>query len=384
MGESRPRRANLAVRVPGADPTRDALVVHGHLDVVPVDAAEWQVDPFAGLVRDAMIWGRGAVDMKDMVAMMIACARDMASSGWQPSRDVIFAFFADEEANGTWGAQWCVAEHPEWFAGASEAVGEVGGFSAMVAGRRAYLVQTAEKGLAWLRIVMQGTGGHGSAANPDNAVAHLSDAVARLAAYRWPREILPAVEALLRGVADLTGVPYSPDGETVDALVEALGPARRFVATSLGTACNPTGLSAGYKVNVVPSSAEATVDLRYLPGQLEESLDVVKQIVGPRGSIHPMQTAIGTEAPADAPIVDAMAAALGRADPDGVVLPYLLSAGTDAKHLAALGIRGYGFVPLRLPGDFDFTAMFHGVDERVPIDAVEFGARVLADFLAHC
>jgi acetylornithine deacetylase/succinyl-diaminopimelate desuccinylase-like protein len=382
--ESRPRRANVFVRIAGTDPDRGALVVHGHLDVVPADPDEWSVPPFSGAVQDGALWGRGAVDMKDMDAMMIACVRDMAVSEWRPSRDLVVAFFADEESSGTWGAEWCVRNRPDLFAGASEAVGEVGGFSTMVSGRRAYLVQTAEKGLMWLRLIMRGTAGHGSAANPDNAVAHLADAVTRLAAHRWPREVTPAVEGLLRGVADLVGRPYTGDRESVDALVEALGPVRRFVAPSLSTASNPTGLRAGYKANVVPSGAEATLDVRPLPGREDQAMAVVEEIVGSRGRVETIHRARGVEAPFDVPLVAAMAAALGRADPDGVVLPYLLSAGTDAKSLAELGIRGYGFVPLRLPADFDFTAMFHGVDERVPIESIEFGAGVLADFLATC
>ncbi|MDR1294373.1 MAG: M20/M25/M40 family metallo-hydrolase [Bifidobacteriaceae bacterium] len=380
--ESRPRRANVFLRIAGADPSRSALVVHGHLDVVPADPHEWTVDPFSGAIEDGMAWGRGAVDMKDMDAMMIACVRDMAVNGWCPARDLVVAFFADEESSGTWGSEWCVRNRPDLFAGATEAIGEVGGFSTTVAGRRAYLVQTAEKGLMWLRLIMRGTAGHGSAANSDNAVTHLADAVARLAAHRWPRDMMPAVDTLLRGVADLVGRPYSDDPATIDALVDALGPARRFVAPSLGTALNPTGLQAGCKANVVPSHAEATMDVRPLPGQEDHALAVVADVLGERGHVEILHRGIGVEAPFDVPLVDAMAAALGRADPDAVVLPYLLPAGTDAKSLAALGIRGYGFVPLRLPADFDFTAMFHGVDERVPVGAIEFGTRVLADFLA--
>jgi acetylornithine deacetylase/succinyl-diaminopimelate desuccinylase-like protein len=382
--ESRPRRGSVFLRIAGTDPGAPALVVHGHLDVVPAQEDEWSVPPFAGVVQGGAIWGRGAVDMKDMDAMMIACARDMAKSGWRPRRDLVLAFFADEESGGGLGAKWCVEHRPELFAGATEAVGEVGGFSTSIGGRRAYLIQTAEKGLMWLRLAMRGTAGHGSAANPDNAVSHLADAVARLAAYPWPVHVSPAVEGLLRGTAELVGIGYDEDPGTLDRLLDALGPVRRFVAPTLGTACNPTGLRAGYKANVVPSQAEATLDIRPLPGQHQAALGVVEGAMGERGSVDPIHIGIGVESPFDVPLVDAMAQALGRADPEGVVLPYMLAAGTDAKSLAELGIRGYGFVPLRLPSDFDFTAMFHGVDERVPVDAVEFGAIVLADFLATC
>jgi acetylornithine deacetylase/succinyl-diaminopimelate desuccinylase-like protein len=382
--ESRPGRANVFLRLAGTEPNRPALVVHGHLDVVPADASEWSHPPFGGIIDDAMIWGRGAVDMKDMVGMMVACARDMALTGWRPRRDIILAFFADEESSGVWGAQWCVRHHPEFFDGADEAIGEVGGFSAVVAGRRAYLIQTAEKGLMWLRLIQRGTPGHGSVTNPDNAVTHLADAVSRLAAHRWPVEISTPVEGLLRGVAELVGRPYADDPETLAELLAALGPVRRFVEPSLAASCNPTGLKAGYKANVVPSVAEATLDVRPLPGQGDQTLERIRQLAGTGTRVEPIHRGIGVEAPFEVPLVAAMAQALGRADPDGVVLPYLLPAGTDAKSLSELGIRSYGFVPLRLAADFDFTAMFHGLDERVPVAAVEFGVGVLADFLANC
>jgi acetylornithine deacetylase/succinyl-diaminopimelate desuccinylase-like protein len=317
--------------------------------------------------------------------MMIAIARDMVRRDWRPARDIVFAFFADEEAGGRLGAHWCVDNHPELFAGATEAIGEVGGFSTEVAGRRAYLIQTAEKGLMWLRAVARGTAGHGSAANPDNAVRHIVEAAGRLAAHPWPVELTPTVTALFAGIAELTGLPFDLDNPreptAIEALLAALGPARRFAATAIGTAVNPTGLAGGQKVNVVPSQAQASFDIRPLPGARDRVLAQVKSLLGPRVELEFLGDDIGVEAPFECDLVDAMAAALERADPGAVALPYMLSAGTDAKSLAGLGIRGYGFVPLRLPSGFDFTAMFHGVDERVPVESIEFGTRVLADLL---
>ena len=383
--ESEPGRANVVVRIPGADSSRPALVVHGHLDVVPADASEWQVDPFAGVERDGMLWGRGAVDMKDMDAMMLAVFRARARESRPPARDVVLAFFADEEAGGELGAGWAVRHRPELFEGATEAVSEVGGFSVDVAGQRAYLVQVAEKGLAWLRLVASGRAGHGSFVNPDNAVTRLAEAVARIGNHAWPLAMTDSTTALLRGVAELTGLPFDPeDPGTVDALLEALGPAGTFVGTTVRHSSNPTGLAAGYKANVIPSRAEAVVDLRFVPGLETEADEVVAKLAGPSVDVEDLYRNRALEAPIDAPIVAAMTTALLAEDPEAVVLPYMLSGGTDNKHLAELGITGYGFAPLRLPAAMDFAAMFHGVDERVPVDALRFGTRVLDGFLDAC
>jgi acetylornithine deacetylase/succinyl-diaminopimelate desuccinylase-like protein len=383
--ESAPRRASVVLRVPGTDPTRPALVLHGHTDVVPARAADWQVDPFGGEEIDGMLWGRGAVDMKDMDAMILAVVRDMARTGWRPPRDVVVAMFADEEAGGDHGARWVVEHRPELFAGATEAVSEVGGFSVEIAGRRAYLLQTAEKGLAWLRLVATGRAGHGSQVNEDNAVTALAGAVARIGAHTWPIGLTPAVRGLLAGVADLAGLPFDPDDPaTVPTLLGALGHAGKFVGTTVCTSANPTQLAAGYKANVVPARAEATVDVRFLPGEEEQAMRTLAELAGPGIAFEDIHRDIALEAPFAGPLVDAMVAALAVEDPGAVALPYMLSGGTDNKSLARLGIHGYGFAPLRLPQGLDFAGMFHGVDERVPIDALRFGTRTLARFLQTC
>lgn len=383
--ETTPGRANVVVRLEGADPSRPALVVHGHTDVVPARAEDWTVPPFAGEEVDGVIWGRGAVDMKDMDAMVLAVVRQLAREGRKPARDVVVAMFADEEAGGVHGASWAVDHRPELFEGATEAISEVGGYSVEVAGRRAYLLQTAEKGLAWLRLVAEGRAGHGSQVNRDNAVTHLAEAVARVGAHPWPRVLTPTVRRLLEGVADLTGLPFDEhDDAAVDALVAALGPASRFVGATLQHTANPTRLDAGYLSNVIPSRAEATVDGRFLPGREEEFDETIRALAGDHVRVTDRHRDIGPSAPIDGPFVDAMAAAVVAEDPGAVVLPYMLAAGTDNKSLARLGIAGYGFAPLRLPSDFDFTAMFHGVDERVPVDALRFGCRVLDRLLTAC
>lgn len=376
-----PGRGNVIVRVPGADPSRGALLVHGHLDVVAADPHDWTVHPFSGEVADGYVWGRGAVDMKGMVAMMLAVARRLRRDGIVPRRDVIFAFLADEEAGGFHGAGWLVDNRPELFEGASEAIGEVGGFSVTVGDRRAYLVQTAEKGALWLRLTAHGTAGHGSMLHTDNAVATLAAAVARLQHHRFPTVLTEPVRALLTGLGDLTGVPF--DEQDPQATLDRLGPLARLIGASLRDTANATMFSAGYAPNVVPSLAQATVDGRMLPGREHTFLEEIADILGPRvqrdwDSMPPVQT------PFTGGLVDAMVAAIAAEDPGARVLPYLLPAGTDAKSFHRLGIRHFGFAPLRLPGELDFTALFHGVDERVPTDALEFGVRVLDRLLRTC
>ena len=380
--ESEPGRASVVLRIEGTDPSRPALVVHGHTDVVPAQAEDWQVDPFSAEIRDGMIWGRGAVDMKDMDAMILTVVRDMARRGWRPARDLVVAFFADEEAGGAKGARWLVDNRPELFEGATEAISEVGGYSVDVDGRRVYLLQTAEKGLAWLRLLADGRAGHGSQVNTDNAVTHLAGAIARIGAHSWPLHLTGTVRQLLTGVAELTGTTFDPeDPEGIDELVRALGPAAKFVGATLRTGTNPTQLSAGYKANVIPGRAEGAIDLRYLPGEEEAVHAKLRELAGPHVRIEPIHADVALEVPFEGELVDHMVAAIDAEDPGAVVLPYMLSGGTDNKSLSRLGITGYGFAPLQLPPELDFAGMFHGVDERVPVDALRFGVRVLKRLL---
>lgn len=380
--ESAPGRTSLITRWAGRDPGRPALVLHGHLDVVPAQSADWKVDPFSGAEVDGCLWGRGAVDMKDMDAMMLATVRAMIRSGQRPARDIVLAFFADEEAGGDFGAGWLVRHRPDLFEGATEAVSEVGGFSVDLQGRRAYLLQTAEKGLAWLRLVAQGRAGHGSQINDDNAVTLLCAAVARIGAHPWPLEITATVRAFLTGVEEITGTPLPPDDP--DALVAALGTTARFVGATLRNSSNPTALQAGYKHNVIPGTATALVDCRFLPGRADELLATIRELAGPGVQVETAQFGVSLESPLTGDLVDAMSSSLLAEDPGATVLPYCLSGGTDNKALSELGITGYGFAPLRLPPELDFAGMFHGIDERVPVEALRFGVRVLHRFLDVC
>jgi acetylornithine deacetylase/succinyl-diaminopimelate desuccinylase-like protein len=375
-------RGNVVARLAGADPSRGALLVHGHLDVVPADPSEWSVHPFSGAVQDGYVWGRGAVDMKDMVAMSIAVARRFKRDGIVPPRDIVFAFLADEEAGGFFGAKWLVENRPELFEGVTEAISEVGGFSITLKDdARAYLVETAEKGIRWLTLRVRGTAGHGSMIHRDNAVAKLAEAVTKLGNHRFPLVVRPSVREFLDGVTEITGWDFPEDD--LEGAVGKLGALSRMIGATLRDTANPTMLSAGYKANVIPSVAQATVDCRILPGR-EEAFDrELVELLGPDVErewvgLPPVETTF------DGALVDAMAASITAEDPGARVLPYMLSGGTDAKSFQQLGIRNFGFAPLKLPADLDFSALFHGVDERVPVDALKFGVRVLDRFLRNC
>ncbi|MDR7277307.1 M20/M25/M40 family metallo-hydrolase [Catenuloplanes atrovinosus] len=380
--EAEPGRTNLVARIPGADPSRGALLVHGHLDVVPADPDEWSVHPFSGEIRDGFLWGRGAVDMKDFDAMVLAVVRQWGRSGYTPPRDIVLTFTADEEAGGVAGSRRLVADRPELFDGCTEAIGEVGGFSYTVSDElRLYLVETAQKGMDWLRLHARGRPGHGSMINDDNAVTTLAEAVARVGRHRFPVVITPTVRGFLEEVTELLGIELDLDDP--EKAIAKLGPIAGIVGATIRNTANPTRLSAGYKDNVIPGRASATIDCRTLPGEEERLLRQLRDLVGPEIEIEHVGRQGALETTFDGSLVDAMAAALRAEDPGARAVPYMLSAGTDAKNFHELGIRCFGFAPLRLPPDLNFSALFHGIDERVPVDGLRFGARVLDRLLRN-
>ncbi|MGN6599709.1 MAG: M20/M25/M40 family metallo-hydrolase [Actinomycetes bacterium] len=379
--ESEPGRATVVARWAGEDSSRPGLLLHGHLDVVPAEASDWQVDPFAGEIRDGCLWGRGAVDMKDMDAMILSVLQAWTEQGRRPPRDVVLCFLADEEAGGVLGSKWIAREHPELFEGCSEAVSEVGGFSITTGpDRRLYAIETAEKGLAWMRLTATGRAGHGSMVNRDNAVTALAEALARIGSHSWPTRLIPTVEAFLVRVGEELGTPFDPAAP--EELVARLGPLGAIVGATLRNTAAPTVLRAGYKTNVIPQIATAEVDGRFLPGHEEEFFATIDELLGDRVTREMLVHDIALETPFDGSLVDAMRTALQAEDPGCDTVPYCLSGGTDNKAFSTLGMRGFGFSPLQLPSDLDFPALFHGVDERVPVDGLQFGARVLDRFLA--
>jgi len=378
--ESAPNRTSVVARVEGEDRSRDALLIHGHLDVVPAEPKEWTYDPFAAEVADGCVWGRGAVDMLDMDAMVLAVVRDRLRTGRKPPRDVVLAFVADEEAGGTYGASWLVDNHPELFEGCTEGISEVGGFSLSVDDDvRLYMIETAQKGMGWIRLTAEGTAGHGSMLSTDNAVTELCEAVARLGRHEFPLHLTKTVRRFLAEVSDAYGVELDPND--LDQVRSVLGPMSRIVGATLRNTANPTMLDAGYKHNVIPGRASAMVDGRFLPGFEDDWERELDAVLGPKITREYTHYDIALETEFEGALVEAMIASLKAEDPGARPVPYALSGGTDAKSFSRLGIRGFGFAPLRLPADLDFSGMFHGVDERVPLDALRFGVRVLDRFL---
>jgi acetylornithine deacetylase/succinyl-diaminopimelate desuccinylase-like protein len=380
--ESHPKRTSLVTRIEGADRGRPALLIHGHLDVVPANVSDWRQHPFGGEIADGCVWGRGAVDMKDMDAIMLAVARQRMREGRKPARDVVLAFTADEEAGGNWGARFLVEQHKEYFEGVTEAIGEVGGFSVPVGEQRVYAVQTAEKGLAWMRLTANGTAGHGSMIHTDNAVTALAEALARVGRHQWPTQLPDATWEFLRTVSEVLGTEFDADDPA--SVIGKLGGMSKMIGATTQHTANPTMLSAGYKVNVIPQTATGQIDGRYLPGREDEFFQEIDRLLGPSVTREFIHHDIAVETTADGDLWDAMSAALRAEDPDAIVAPYCLSAGTDAKWFAKLGIRCFGFSPLRLPPELDFPGMFHGIDERVPLNALQFGARVIDRLLDNC
>lgn len=380
--ESAPGRCNVIAKITGLDSHRPGLVVHGHLDVVPVNADDWSVDPFAAEIKDAMIWGRGAIDMKNMVAMIIAVFRLWARKGITPPRNIVLAFFADEEAGSLFGSRWMVANHPEVFGNCSEAISEVGGFSvALSSNKRLYFIEAAQKGIHWMRLSAEGRAGHGSMMNPENALTRISEAVSAIGNYAWPQRYTKTVKTLFEKIAEVTGKKY--DEKDLRPLLPEIGSMARMIGATLQNTANPTMLEAGYKANVIPQSAQAVIDGRFLPGLENELNQTIREIVGPDIVIETITHDIALEVDFEGDLVDAMIQSILAFDPEGIPVPYLMSGGTDNKALSDLGIVGFGFSPLKLPADLDFMALFHGVDERVPIDGLKFGADVLEDFLRN-
>ncbi len=335
-----PGRGNVFARLAGADPSRGALLIHGHLDVVPAEPADWSVHPFSGAIADGYVWGRGAVDMKDMCGMMIAVARHFKRAGIVPPRDLVFAFVADEEHGGTYGAQWLVDNRPDLFDGITEAIGEVGGFSLTVphkdgGERRLYLIETAEKGLSWMRLTARGRAGHGSMVHDDNAVTAVAEAVARLGRHQFPLVLTDSVEQFLTAVAQETGYSFELDSPDLEGTIAKLGGIARIVGATLRDTANPTMLKAGYKANVIPQTAEAVVDCRVLPGRKEAFEREIDELIGPDVTRTWERDLPSYETTFDGDLVDAMNSALLAVDPQARTVPYMLSGAPMPKRLPA-------------------------------------------------
>jgi acetylornithine deacetylase/succinyl-diaminopimelate desuccinylase-like protein len=385
--EAAPGRGSCFARLHAtvADP-EPPLVLLSHLDVVPIDRDSWTRDPFAGELVDGVVWGRGAVDMKDMVAMELSIMLALAGSGVPLKRDVIFAALADEEAGGQYGALHWVRERPDLFSSdagvAAAALNEVGGYSITLGRRRFYTIQVAEKGVIWARLRSTGTPGHGSMPHDDNAAVKLARAFARLAEVERPARILPVVadffDAL--GLGDVARLAASDGDAARHALALRVDDPvlRRSLDAMLRDTVSPNVISAGQKANVIAGIGEADIDVRTLPGTDPAAfLAALERELGGDAAVASTMVMPPVEWPADAAIVELMRQALRRSDPEATAVPMMITPGTDAKALMLLGIPTYGFAPLRLDADVPFLSLFHGNDERVPVSAIAFGLPVL-------
>ncbi|MEV0091076.1 M20/M25/M40 family metallo-hydrolase [Streptomyces sp. NPDC050738] len=382
--ERTPGRTNVVARIEGTDPSADALLVHGHLDVVPAEPADWTVHPFSGEVRDGMVWGRGAIDMKNMDAMVLSVVRAWSRAGIRPRRDIVIAYTADEEASAIDGSGFLADHHPELFEGCTEGISESGAYTFHPGqGMEIYPIAAGERGTGWLKLTAHGRAGHGSKVNRANAVTRLAAAMTRIGEHEWPVRLTPTVRAALRELAALYGIETDVEaaGFDVDTLLEKLGPAGALVEATVRNSSNPTMLDAGYKINVIPGHASGFVDGRVLPGGEDEFREALDRLTGPDVDWEFAHQEVALQAPVDSPTFAKLREAVERFAPGAHVVPFCMSGGTDAKQFSRLGITGYGFSPVRMPAGLDYQALFHGVDERVPVDGLHFGVKVLDHYL---
>ncbi len=405
--EPAPGRANLVARIPagngggGAEGRARGLLLTSHVDVVAAEASKWRHPPFTGELADGCIWGRGAVDMKGMTALELAVFLAVRQSGEKLGRDVVLSCFADEEAGSRFGSRWMVVNEPEHLR-AECALTEVGGFSISVAetGRRLYPVQVAEKGFCWMKMRVRGEPGHGSIPNPESAVRKLARAIERLTSARGEAEfalrVTPAAAGFVRalgaelGFAARTVLEGLLHGSTHGLALRAVRgkdkDRARLLRAMLHNTATPTGLRAGVKANVIPSEAEATIDGRVIPGSSDQDLArEIRAAIGPELAREIELERIDGGPPSafapESPLFRTIEAVLPKHDPEGRAVPWLTVGFTDGCYLSRIGIRAHGFTPLKLPPDLPFVKLFHGHDERVPVEGFRFGFRVLRDIV---
>jgi acetylornithine deacetylase/succinyl-diaminopimelate desuccinylase-like protein len=388
--ESEPTRASLVARLRGSG-KHGPLMLSGHLDVVPVERDRWTHDPFGAEEHDGCIWGRGAIDMKNMVAMSLTVLLLLKRAGIRLDRDVIFAAVADEEAGSRLGARFLVERHPE-LVRAEYVLNEIGAYTFYLGDAVFYPIQVAEKGICWFELSARGTAGHGSMPRPDNAIVRLARAIEALGSERLPFHPVPVVETFVRGLAErvpevarrvvpllvrprlapvLLGLLRRRDPEQAIAL-EAL----------LRNTASPTVVAGGRKVNVIPSSASVLVDGRMLPGQtVERFLAEVRRVVGDDLEVRVVEQHEGEVFRTDTPLFDAIGRAIERHHPGALAVPFMIPGFTDSHAYAKLGATCYGFAPVKMPKGLSYTSLYHGHDERIPKDGFAWGLRVLGELV---
>lgn len=384
-----PQRPNLVARLPGGD--APPLLLYGHVDVVPTDGQQWDRPPFSGDVEDGFIWGRGAIDMKGGLAMMASTLIGMKESGETPPGDLVFVAVSDEEAGGHFGARYLVEEHPEEFADVRHAIGEVGGFATDVSGLRVYPVMIAEKQSVLVTLKFSGPSGHGSLARRGGAMAHMAEAVRRIETSRLPVHITPAARESLSALARALPFPKSLfiklllRPRLTNWALGRVGERGAMFDAMLHNTVAPTVVAGGSWPNVIPGEVTLKLDGRILPGYtpddlLKELKDVLEDPGEGRNApeIHLQHYDPGPAAP-DMAYFQALASIIEDSDPGSVVLPTMIPGTTDARFFSLLGIQTYGFLPMNLPRDIDFTSMFHAGNERIPVDALKFGADAILE-----
>jgi acetylornithine deacetylase/succinyl-diaminopimelate desuccinylase-like protein len=377
-----PERPNLIARMRGRG-TAPPLLLYGHVDVVTTAGQNWQHEPFAGAEHDGFVWGRGAIDMKGGVAMMLAAFLRARAEGLEPAGDVIFCALADEENMSRYGAEWLVREHGGLFEGVRYALGEFGGFTMYESGRRFYPIQVAEKQVCTLRATVRGPGGHGSMPLSGGTTARLAQMLERLDRRPLPVHVTPVARRMLETMA---GRLPRAQGLMLRQLLRPpvaglalrrLGDRARMTGAMLRHTVTPTIIETSKKFNVIPSEIDVTLDGRILPGFTpEDLLRELRPVIGDDVELEIVLYDEGPPAP-DFGMFDTLAGVLEQADPGGIALPLLMPGVTDARFFARLGIQTYGFTPLKLPEGFNFWEGVHGADERVPVEGVEFGANAV-------
>jgi acetylornithine deacetylase/succinyl-diaminopimelate desuccinylase-like protein len=377
-----PARPNLVARLHGRG-GRPPLLLQGHVDVVTTTAQAWTHPPFGGELVDGWVWGRGALDMKGGVAMMVSAFLRAASEGTELPGDIVLVVLADEEAGGDFGAKFLVEEHAHLFEGVEYSLGEFGGFTLEIGGRQIYPIQVAEKQICWLKATVPGRGGHGAVPQRGGTMARLGRFLTDLDRKRTPVHVTPVARAMVEAMADAVPRPNRDvlrallRPRLTDRVLPLLGDRARTMEGLLRNTVNATIIRAGEKVNVVPASIEVDLDARALPGfGPDEVIAEVQALVGDDIELEVVRYDAGPPAPR-LDQFDTLAEILRELEPAAVPVPMLQAGVTDARFFAQLGIQNYGFLPLRLPGDFRFTNLIHAADERVPADAIEFGTEAV-------
>jgi acetylornithine deacetylase/succinyl-diaminopimelate desuccinylase-like protein len=381
-----PERPNLVARLPGQG-NAAPLLLYGHVDVVTTANQAWQVPPFEGRIQDGYLWGRGALDMKGGVAMMLAAILRAKAAGTPLPSDIIFAAVPDEEAGAIFGARYLVEQHADLFHGVRFALGEFGGFNLSMGGVRFYPIMIAEKQMCWMKATFRGPGGHGSMPVQGGAMARLAQALQTLDRRRLPVHVTPAVKLMIDSLAGhlpgLTGRLLRQLGNPAmtDFLLDRLGKRVEIFAPLLHNTVSPTMLAASDKVNVIPCEVSLGLDGRLVPGGTPQQMEAeLRALLGPDFDLEILAAEPGPAEP-NLELFERLADALRRLDPDGQPVPYVLSGVTDARFFSRLGIQTYGFTPLRLPDDFSFISTVHAADERVPVEALDFGAQAIFDVI---